>query len=84
MNQLTELLLDAPDGQLDESAKAIIRKWPYQPTALNVLEVLDNCARYALASDFTMSVLHILLDTRIEEEQTTLEEVVKHATWRTE
>lgn len=84
MNQLTTLLLEAPDSQLDESAKKIIRKWPYQPTALNVLEVLDHCVYGGSASDFTMSVLHILLDTRIEEEQTTLEEVVKHATWRTE
>lgn len=47
-----------------------------------VLEVLDQCVYAALASGFVIQVLETILNKAIEDENTTLEEVVKLAVWR--
>lgn len=80
--ELLNLLLTAPDSQLDKSMLLYIEKWGSTPTALQILEVVDKCSRYALASGFMMSILNMLLDTAIQIEGITYNELVKQAEWR--
>lgn len=80
---LIELICEAPESQLDASMVTLIRSWNYEPTSLQILEVLDHCTYSALASDFVMSVLDTMLDLRLKEEGKTMEEIVPSATWRT-
>jgi len=82
MSELKQLLLEAPDGQLDASMKPLIEKWDDEPTPLQVLEVLDWCVWGGNASGFTMNVLHSIFDDACVRTSTTREEVEKHATWR--
>lgn len=79
---LRDLLLEAPDDQLDASMFPLIKAWDENPTSLQVLEVLDHCAHAALASDFTMAALDIILQMRLQEEGKVMEDIVKDATWR--
>lgn len=77
-----EMLLTAPDGQLDHSLFATIEQWDDEPTGLQVLEVLDKSIHCALASSFVIKVLNIFLDQALERENKTLEDLVPLATWR--
>lgn len=79
---MKELLLQAPDGHLDSSMFPYIEQWAEEPTALQILEVLDKCIYAALASGFIIQVLQTMLDSAIAAEKTTLDELVKHASWR--
>lgn len=76
------MLLEAPDGHLDVSMFPLIEKWGDPFKAIEVLEVLDKCIYAALASGFVIQVLATILDKTIEDENTTIEEVVKSAVWR--
>lgn len=76
-------LLTAPDHVLDAQAKPLIEKWSMPIKAIEVLEVLDMCARYAWASGFVMKVLHSLLVDALQRESTTYEQCVQKAVWRT-
>jgi hypothetical protein len=84
MDNLKEMLLKAPDGQLDHCTFPLIQTWPDKgmPPAIKILELLDQCVHGGLASGFTINLLEIVLNTAIMEENTTYEEVVKQATWR--
>ncbi len=80
---IKDLLLKAPDGQLDASQKPLIEKWDdFNPSSLSILEVLDNCIWGSLASGFTVNLLQELYDKRLKIENTTHEENVKFAHWR--
>lgn len=82
MKEAIEVLLRAPNSQLDDTAKLMIEKWDCPPSTLQVLEVLDSCTHGALASGFVIGILDVLYDTRCKEEGTTHEEVAKRAAWR--
>lgn len=85
MNLLVKTLLEAPDRELDASMKPLIEKWDDpEPKAIQILEVLDSCARYSLASGFTMQVLNTMLHRAIEGENLKYEELITHAHWRKE
>jgi hypothetical protein len=84
MKELKELLLQAPDGQLDSSLHPLIQAWDEEPTSLQVLEVLDQAVYAGLVSDFVLSVLNYMLEIAIAREKTTYEAVVQQATWRNE
>lgn len=79
---MKEMLLQAPDGHLDPSMFPYIEQWSDEPTALQILEVLDKCVFAALASGFVIQVLETMLDTAMRAENTTHEELVKKASWR--
>ena len=79
---MKQLMLEAPDGQLDASMMPLIEKWDDPPTSLQILEVLDKCINYGLASGFVVSALQIMLDTTMINEETTLEQLVPLAVWR--
>lgn len=82
--EMIDLLLAAPDSQLDVAMKPLISKWSEPPTAIQVLEVLDHCIHGSLASGFMVRFLQALYDMACKREQTTHEEVVKGATWRSD
>ena len=82
MSTIKDLLLAAPEEELDPSIFPLIETWEEPPTTLQVLEVLDHCVYFALAGDFVMNVLNTLLAAGIKGENTTYEEVVMKATWR--
>ena len=84
MSTIKDLLLQAPDNELDASVFPLIEKWDEPPTTLQVLEVLDHCVYFAAAGPFVMGVLNTLLQAGIDGEETTYEEVVAKATWRNE
>lgn len=79
---LKELLLSAPESQLDAKLHPIIQTWPDQPTALQILEVLDHCIHGALASGVVVTLLQIFYKKTCEAEGVTHEELVPKATWR--
>lgn len=83
MKEIVQLLLEAPDNQLDEQAKVFIRQWDEVPTALQILKVLDICVHAALASSFAMSVLNVMYENALKAEGKKHEDLVPLATWRT-
>jgi len=83
MKEIVQLLLEAPDNQLDEQAKVFIKQWDEVPTALQILKVLDICVYAALASSFTMSVLNVMYENALRAEGKKHEDLVSLATWRT-
>jgi hypothetical protein len=72
-NGLLVLLTKAPSAELDESVIPKIRALIGKDNAAihaGIKEVLDECARVALASDFTMATMHVVLnETRAEFEK---------------
>jgi hypothetical protein len=83
-NDLKKWLLQASDNQLDFRMIPMIEKWDDDPKAIQILEVLDKCIYASLASEIVISVLQIMLDEQIRKEKTTMDELVKLATWRVE
>ena len=82
--EVIDLLLEAPDTQLDASMKPLIKKWSIPPTPLQILEVLDYCINASLASGFTVSLLQFMYKTSCDLHNTKHEDVIKNATWRDE
>lgn len=74
----------APDGQIAHSLRPKMEKLDDVPKAIQILELLDDCVYYALASEFGMMVLNKMLEAAINLENTTYAEVVSKATWRNE
>jgi len=70
------------DAQLDKAMVEKMRAWPDPVPAISVLEVLDACVHGSLASGFVVTVLDIVLQARMKAEGTTMDELVKLATWR--
>jgi hypothetical protein len=83
-NKIKQHLLEAPDSHLDASMKPLIIAWDEVPTSLQILEVLDKCTHYALASSFVMMILQSFYDQALVDENVTHESNVEYAKWRTE
>ena len=79
---LKQLLMTAPPGQIDDSMKVLIDKWDEPVKAIQVLEVLDKCVRYSLASSFAIVLLEMIYNDALANESLKHEDVVKQATWR--
>lgn len=80
---LKQAFLEAPAGELDPILKPIIERWDDpDPTAIQVLEVLDKAVHGSLASGFAVQALAALYDGLLKEEGKTHEEVVALVTWR--
>jgi hypothetical protein len=79
------LILTAPSTQLDHSLFPLIEKWDDpEPTALQVLEVLDQITHFSLASTFTLALIEHVFVYCIEREKTTRAELYEQADllWR--
>jgi len=84
-NTVKGVVLEVSDDEIDASIKAQIEKeWDEEPTALQVLKVLDKMIFTAGASTFYLVALHGLMSNRLKEEDKTYEELVEEATWRNE
>lgn len=79
---LKELMLAAPEGQLDAKMQPLVEKWDDEPTAIQVLEVLDWCIHCALGSDFVVSMLETFYELALKNEGKTREDMIPLATWR--
>lgn len=82
LSDLKALLLEAPDDQLDHSMFPLIEAWDAEPKAIQILEVLDKCIYYALASGFAVKALQVMLDYAMTNEGTTLDQLEPLAVWR--
>ncbi len=83
MRELQSLLLGSSDSQLDSRMKPLVEKWDDDPSAIQILEVLDHCIFGALASGFVVKVLQLTYDSALRREGKTHEEMLPLATWRT-
>ena len=85
MNNMTttkEIWLQAPEEQLDNSIKNIIRdKWDDDPTAIQILEAVDHCVYWG-ASLFVVTALNAYMQAALKREGKTFEELITEATWR--
>jgi len=79
-----ELMLLAPETQIDACMKPLIEKWDDEPTAYQILEVLDHCIYAALSTGFVVTVLQISFDKALETEGKTHQEAYEYAEqhWR--
>lgn len=81
---MKEILLEAPDSQLDASMKPLVQKWSSPPKAIEILEVLDHVIFGALASGLVTTVLQNMYTEALIREKIGHDDVVKLATWRPE
>ena len=79
---IKELLLEAPDGQLDSCLFPIIKEWDDEPKAIQILEVLDKVIYASLGSGFVVTLLQILYGEALRKEGKTSKEVEALAVWR--
>lgn len=84
MTEILDLLLKAPDSQLDESMFELIKQFSSPPKALELLEVIDKCVCDSLASGFVLTLLEAFYMDALEAEGKIHEEVIKDAIWRDE
>ena len=77
--------LEAPDGQLDTRLRDdVVNRWDDEPTAIQLLELLDKVKYTGGGSGFTVQSLKIMYDFTLKQEGKTHEDLVPLATWRTE
>ena len=82
MGELADILLSSSDRQIDAMLHPLIRRWDDEPTALQILEVLDHCIAGALASGLVVAALQFFYAAAIKREGKTHEDMVQLATWR--
>ena len=82
MRELKEMLLQAPDSELDSCMFSLIEKWNDKPTAIQVMEVLDHCVHGGLASGFVIALLETMVETALKEENLTRDQLIEKAIWR--
>lgn len=84
MNELKQLLLDAPKDQIDAGARQSIATWSEPPKALEIFRTLDECVYGAMASGFVIQVLETMLTVQSQEENLTRAQLEEQAVWREE
>lgn len=83
LQQLKANLQAAPSDILDACMQPLIAKWEAPPSALQILEVLDQCIHSSLAVGLVIELLQRTYATACILEGLTNDEVVKQAHWRT-
>lgn len=81
---LKQVLLTAPESQLDPSMFPLIEKWDDPPRAIQLLEAIDKCIYSSLSSGFVLTGMQLAYKRACENEGVTHEELVPSATWRAE
>lgn len=79
---IAEVLLTAPETQLDGSMKPLIAAWSVPPTPLEILHVLDQCVYGSLASTMIMRPLNMAYDDALQRTGETHDQMVALAAWR--
>lgn len=75
--EFMDLILEAPEGQLDPSLIPYIEAWNSEPSAFDILTLLDKMVYGCLASEFTILLFEELLRQAVTEEDTTIDEIFK-------
>lgn len=78
---MIENLLDAPESQMDPKLKDDIRKWNAEPTALEILYILDKMICYSWASGFVVRMFQSFFRMACSKEGKTEEEVLAQRSW---
>lgn len=81
---MKNLLLSAPETQIDSTVKSMIAEWSEEPEAEQILKVLDHSVRYSLVSGFVVKVLETMLESAMRSENKDMDTLIKAATWRRE
>jgi len=75
MKDLIDLLCEAPEGQIDpcivDKLKALDPN-DIEMVARELKTILDECARYSLASDFAMTSMDMLYQVAVNKKYLTL------------
>jgi hypothetical protein len=79
---MKEIVLEAPDSQLDASMKPLVEKWSTPPKAIEILEVLDWCIFSSLASGLVVTLLQNMYAEAVIKEKVSHEEMGRLAVWR--
>lgn len=79
---LKQLLLEAPEGHLDQIAIDSIKEWDDEPKAIQILKTLDMCVHSGLSSGFVIGVLEQMLTYYSLVEKVSYEDLIKQADWR--
>ena len=66
---IRDMFLDAPVGQIDEPLMDVIKKWDNEPTAVQVLEAIDNAIFCASTSEFVVTVMQMFYEAKPEDEK---------------
>ena len=82
MNEIKQLLLDAPEDQIDAGARQSIATWSEPPKALEIFRTLDECVYGAMTSGFVVQVLETMLVVQSKEENLTRAQLEELAIWR--
>lgn len=77
-----DLLLIAPAGALDHVVIELIKKWDDEPTALQLLETLDNMICFGSASEFAVRLVTAKMYSTLIIENQTYDQLVEQAIWR--
>lgn len=81
---IVEILMQCPadSRMMEPSLLEDIKKWSDPPRAIEVLETLDKIVYGSLCAPMIQMLYEKLLDEQIEAEGTTMEDLIKLATWR--
>lgn len=80
-SNIREMFVTAPESQIDKSLCEMIMKWSDEPTAIEILEVLDSAICFSLASGFVVSMLQMVYESKPKEEKKLAEAYAKE-NWR--
>tara|TARA_R110002153_G_scaffold36023_6_gene106830 strand:+ start:905 stop:1189 length:285 start_codon:yes stop_codon:yes gene_type:complete len=74
-------MMTAPETQLSNSVKDVMKKWGDEVSALEILYVLDLMIFGSLASSFIVTTFQIFFNKAVEEEGSTVEAVIEKRDW---
>lgn len=80
--RVADIFCSMSDREIDPAMHPLLKKWDEPPTAVQVLEVLDECIHGALASGFVVKALQVIYEMACQRENKSHEDIVKLATWR--
>lgn len=82
MSKLHDILLRAPESELNKKARNSVLAWSKPPKAIEVLHTLNQCVQGRLASGLAVKVLQVLLDDQMLAEKVTRDELLEQNVWR--
>lgn len=78
---IKELMLIAPSADMTDGIREKIKKWKEEPSAIEILEVLDHTLYYNSAAEMVIYVLQMMFELKSEEERVKALEYAEE-TWR--
>lgn len=82
MQHLKQILLNAPESAFEPALKELVESWDEEPTALELLRLLDEAAYIGGANEAVMQILDRCLHDRLGIEGITMDDLIGEAAWR--